>query len=77
MKKPAFIYLSGHRFHIAIGNQAWYNVKAFMTKYNVPCFCHPAGHRVAARCLFFFLPMCCCQRTFEDYTRRLPLKSVR
>lgn len=25
MKKPAFIYLSGHRFHIAIIIQAWYN----------------------------------------------------
>ena len=54
-KVCVYFFLSGHRFHIAIENQAWYNVKAFMTKYNVPCFCHPAGHRVAARCLSFFL----------------------
>ena len=54
-KACVYFFLSGYRFHIAIENQAWYNVKVFMTKYNVPCFCHPAGHRVAARCLSFFL----------------------
>jgi hypothetical protein len=29
--------------------------KSIMTKYNVPCFCHPAGHRAQLGVFFFFV----------------------